>query len=132
MRPAVKVTANERLIRNLYDGFNARDIDAVLSKLAEDVTWANGMDGGHIHGCEAVRGYWTLQWSTIDPHVEPVNVVPDEDGSVTVEVHQVVRDLQGQLLLDETVRHVFRIDDGLVSRFDIRSASQLSAIVHRT
>jgi hypothetical protein len=132
VRPADNVTANEQLIRNLYDGFNARDIDAVLSKLSEDVTWANGMDGGHIHGREAVRAYWTLQWSTIDPHVEPVNVALGDAGSVTVEVHQVVRDLQGAVLLDETVRHVFLIEDGLVSRFDIRSASQLSTIVHAT
>jgi len=47
-----------------------------------------------------------------------------------VEVHQVVHDLQGALLLDEMVRHVFRIEGGKVKRFDIKSASQLSSIVH--
>jgi len=36
------------------------------------------------------------------------------------------------LLLDETVRHVFRIEGGKVKRFDIKSASQLSSIAHGT
>jgi hypothetical protein len=30
------------ILRNIYDRFNARDIDAVL---ADDVAWANGMEG---------------------------------------------------------------------------------------
>lgn len=126
------MTSDAQLVQQLYDGFNARDIDTILSKVAEDVAWANGMDGGHVHGREAVRTYWTQQWSTIDPHVEPMNFTQDEGGLTVVEVHQVVHDLQGQLLLDETVRHVFRIESGSVSRFDIRSASQLSSIVHGT
>jgi hypothetical protein len=122
--------SDEQLVQKLYDGFNARDIDAVLSALADDVAWANGMDGGHVHGREAVRAYWTRQWATISPRVEPVRISKDDEGSTAVEVHQVVHDLQGKLLLDETVRHVFRIEGGFVKRFDIRSASQLSSIAH--
>jgi hypothetical protein len=123
------MTDTVQLVRKLYADFNARNIDGVLSKLADDVIWANGMDGGHVRGREAVRAYWTEQWSTIDPHVDPLTVTPHEDGSVTVEAQQVVRDLHGELLLDETVRHVFCIDNGYVSRFDIGSASQLSTVV---
>jgi hypothetical protein len=129
---ADQVISDTQLVQQLYDGFNARNIDAVLAALAEDVAWANGMEGGHVHGGEAVRAYWIQQWSTIDPHVEPVQIRQIEDGSTVVEVHQTVRDLQGKLLLDETVRHVFRIAGGYVTRFDIQSASQLSAIVHGT
>jgi len=119
-----------KLVEKLYDGFNARRMDAVLSMLAEDVTWANGMHGGHVHGREALREYWTQQWSTIDPHVEPTRITQAEDGTTVVEVHQTVRDLQGQLLLDEMVLHVFRVESGQVCRFDIRSASQLASLVH--
>jgi ketosteroid isomerase-like protein len=126
------MTSDEQLIQQLYHGFNARDIDAVLSRLAENVIWANGMDGGHVHGREAVRAYWMQQWSTIDPHVEPTNIAQEGDSSTVVDVHQVVHDLQGTLLLEETVRHVFRITGGLVSRFDIGSASELSTIAHGT
>jgi hypothetical protein len=121
---------NSQLIHQIYDAFNARNIDGVLSVLTEDVDWANGMDGGYVHGREAIRAYWTDQWSTIDPHVDPITITQAEDGATVVDVHQVVRDLRGQVVLDETVRHVFRIERGLISRFDIGSESQLSAVVH--
>lgn len=45
------------LVKRMYDSFNARNIDGVLAVLAEDVAWANGMDGGHVHGRKAVREY---------------------------------------------------------------------------
>jgi ketosteroid isomerase-like protein len=51
------------LLKRIYDCFNARDIDGVLPVLADDVAWANGMDGGHVYGREAVRAYWTRQWT---------------------------------------------------------------------
>ncbi len=124
------MSSDTELVQQLYDGFNARNIDDVLAALAEDVEWANGMDGGHVHGREAVRAYWTEQWMTISPHVEPKQISQKPDGSTAVEVRQVVHDLQGALLLDEMVRHVFRIEGGKVKRFDIKSASQLSSIVH--
>ena len=59
-----------------------------------------------------------------------MHVAQWDDGATTVEVHQVVRDLEGKVLLDETVRHVFQIDKGLVTRFDIENAGGLSAIAH--
>ena len=124
------MTDNETLVRQLYEGFNRRDIPAVLAFLAEDVAWANGMDGGHVHGREAIRDYWTSQWAAIVPEVTPLEIAKRDDGATTVEVHQVVRDLEGKLLLDETVRHVFEIDGGLVTRFDIENAGGLSKISH--
>lgn len=120
----------DALVRRLYEGFNRRDIPGVLALLAEDVAWANGMDGGHVHGREAVRAYWTRQWAAIQPRVDPLEIARRDDGVAAVEVRQVVRDLDGKLLLDEQVRHVFRIEDGLVARFDIEAAGGLSAIAH--
>ena len=58
----------------------------------------------------------------IDPHVEPVRFTKGQDGELVVEVHQVVHDLNGNLLADRTVSHVFRIENGLIERFDIRGA----------
>ena len=121
---------NNELLQRLYEGFNRRDIAAVLAHLAEDVDWANGMDCGHVHGREAIRDYWTKQWAAIQPQVHPLQITERGDGSTAVEVHQVVRDLEGKLLLDETVRHVFRIEAGLVTRFDIENAGGLSTISH--
>ncbi|WP_158744230.1 nuclear transport factor 2 family protein [Acidisphaera sp. L21] len=121
---------NDALVRQLYEGFNRRDIPTVLSLLAETVAWANGMDGGHVHGHAAIRAYWTKQWAAITPQVDPTHVAQRDDGATTVDVHQVVRDLAGKLLLDETVRHVFHIHDGLVTRFDIETAGKLATVAH--
>jgi ketosteroid isomerase-like protein len=118
------------LLRRIYHRFNARDIDGVLAVLADDVAWANRMDGGHVHGREAVREYWTRQWAMVSPHVEPVGFYRAADGSIVAEVRQSVRDLQGRPLQgqthglkDKTVGHVFRVRDGKVARFDIQDAA---------
>lgn len=108
------------LLKQLYDRFNARDIQLVLAALDPKVVWANGMEGGHVNGRDGVREYWTRQWALVDPHVKPLRFSRGAMGELVVEVHQVVRDLSGNLLLDRTVRHEFRIKDGLVTRFDIR------------
>jgi ketosteroid isomerase-like protein len=129
-RRTEQMVNNDALVRQLYESFNRRDIPAVLTLLAENVDWANGMDGGHVHGREAVRAYWTKQWAAIAPRVDPTHVTQRDDGATAVEVHQVVRDLEGKVLLDETVRHVFQIDKRLVTRFDIENAGGLSAIAH--
>jgi hypothetical protein len=107
------------LLTGAYRDFNARRMDAVLARMHPDVEWANGMDGGHVHGVEAVRAYWTRQWAMVDPHVEPVKIEPDGDGRFVVEVHQVVKELDGTLLRDAVVHHVYRIRSGLIERMDI-------------
>lgn len=118
------------VLKRMYAGFNARDIDGVLAALADDVVWANGMDGGHVHGREAVREYWTRQWAIVSPHVKPVSFAAAADGSVVVKVQQSVRDLEGRPLQDQThglqdkvVGHVFRFQGGKVTRFDIQDPS---------
>jgi hypothetical protein len=110
------------LLKHLYDRFNARDMESVLAAMDADVMWANGMEGGHVHGRDGVRSYWTRQWTMVDPHVEPIAFSGGPKDEVIVEVHQVVRDLSGDLLADKKVGHVFRIENGLVKRFDIRGA----------
>ena len=108
------------LIKRIYDRFNVRDMEAVLAALHDDVIWANGMEGGHIHGRDEVRAYWTRQWAMIDPYVEPVEFSSGAESEVVVEVHSVVRDLNGSLLADKVIGHVFRVENGLIRRFDIR------------
>ena len=84
-----------------------------------DVDWPNGMEGGRERGHAAVRAYWTRQFELIDSKVEPIGFEVDDDGRIVVGVHQVVRDLEGALLSDTRVRHVYTFRDGLVERMDI-------------
>jgi SnoaL-like domain len=116
------LSAKIDLLRRIYERFNARDMEAVLAALDGNVLWANGMEGGHVHGRAGVREYWTRQWAMLDPHVDPVAFAEGPQHEVIVEVHQVVRDLQGKLLLDQMVGHIFHLENGLVQRFDIRGA----------
>lgn len=111
------------LLRRVYALFNSREIESVLAAMHPDVVWANGMEGGHLHGRDEVRSYWKRQWTMIDPHVKPLEISPDGNGNVAVEVHQVVRDLNGNLLVDKLVTHVFQMRNGLIQRFDIRDAT---------
>ena len=119
---------DEQVIYQIYNGFNARDMEGVFALLTDDVAWANAMEGTHVHGKDAIRDYWTHQWSVIDPHVEPMKIAKAADGSLVVDVHQVVKNLEGQTLIDETVKHAFRLDGGRVQRFDIQSDTQLTGI----
>ena len=119
-----------KVLECICDRFNARDMDGVLSVLTDDVVWANGMDGGYVHGREAVREYWTRQWAMVSPHVEPVGFRRAADGAIVAEVRQTVRDLEGKPLQgqthglkDKTVGHVFRVRRGKVARFDIRDTA---------
>jgi nuclear transport factor 2 (NTF2) superfamily protein len=114
------MSGEEDLLKRVYAGFNSRDIDGVLAALHADVIWANGLEGGHVRGHDGVRCYWTRQWQTIDPHVEPLTSSAGPDGRLAVEVRQTVRDRNGSLLSDKVVGHFFQIEDGLIRRFDIR------------
>jgi hypothetical protein len=111
--------ADCELLRAAYRDFNARRMDAVLARMHSEVEWANGMEGGHVHGHEGVRTYWTRQWAVLDPHVDPVAIKPDDQGRLIVEVHQVVRDMEGKVLVDTIVHHAYWISDGLIQRMDI-------------
>jgi hypothetical protein len=114
------MTDSRQVLVEAYRSFNARDLDGALMTMSEDVDWPNGMEGGRVHGHTGVRDYWTRQWGMIDPHVEPLSFEAETDGRVAVTVHQVVRELDGKLLLDQMVEHVFRVEKGLIRSMEIR------------
>jgi hypothetical protein len=112
----------EQRIRGLYVSFNARDIDAVLAATTEDVDWPNAWEGGRVTGKEAVRDYWRRQWSEIDPTVEVSSIAVRPDGLVAVEVRQTVRDLDGKLVSEGDVVHLYEMRDGLVARMTVEAS----------
>src|SRR5215212_3447288 len=106
--------SREERLGALYRAFNARDIEAVLAALADGVHWPNAWEGGGLVGHAAVRDYWRRQWQEIDPIVTPVAVEERSDGAVAVRVHQVVRALDGTILSEGDVVHVYRFDGQLI------------------
>jgi hypothetical protein len=123
------MSGHQDLIRACYAAFNARDLDAALAGVHADVDWPNAVDGGRVRGREEVREYWSRQFETIDPSVEPQAFSEDGLGRIVVDVHQIVRDLDGDVIADQNV-HTFRA--GLIARMDIRDAgSNESAVALR-
>jgi ketosteroid isomerase-like protein len=110
----------EHVLRSAYHAFNARDIEAAIELMHPEVDWPNAWEGGRVVGRAAVRDYWSRQFAAISSSVEPEGFTEEDDGSITVDVHQVVRDAStGELISDSRVRHRYRLDDGLVVRMDV-------------
>src|SRR5580704_7324998 len=103
------------IIEEAYSAFNKRDIDSALALMTQDVSWPKASEGGKIVGKEEIRAYWTRQWSEFDPHVEPLAMTQEDGGKTRVRVHQLVRSLQGNILSDSEVLHVFTMNSGLIS-----------------
>ena len=110
---------HEQVLHDIYDAFNRRDVERVVAAMHEDVDWPNAWEGGRVRGRDGVRDYWARQFAQIDPRVDPVGISEGEDGRISVDVHQVVRGLDGAVLDDRTVIHVYAFRDGLVERMDV-------------
>src|SRR5512147_1070074 len=107
----------EQVLRSAYRAFNARDIQAAIELMAAEVDWPNAWEGGRVVGRAAVRDYWTRQFAAISSKVEPEGFTEEADGSITVDVHQVVHEAStGQLISDSRVRHRYWLKDRLVVR----------------
>src|SRR5579871_3818714 len=107
------------LIEQAYDAFNRRDIDGALALMTEDVSWPKASEGGRVVGKEEIRAYWTRQWREFDPSVEPLEITEGGGGKVRVRVHQLVRNLRGDVLSDSEVLHVLTVEAGLIAAMDL-------------
>jgi hypothetical protein len=114
----------ETVLTEVYAAFNARDIDAVLERMTPDVDWPNAWQGGRVTGHDGVRDYWTRQWAEIDPTVEPAGFAERPDGTLAVDVHQVVRSPDGELLAEGDVVHVYAFDGELIARMDVEEVPE--------
>src|SRR5215468_7495065 len=125
------------LIEKAYSAFNKRDIDGALALMTHDVTWPKASEGGTVVGKEEIRAYWTRQWGEFDPHVEPLAITAGDGGKIRVRVHQLVKNLQGEVLSDSEVLHVFTIKTGLIAAMDFGdeadpTAGPSAAFEHRS
>jgi hypothetical protein len=128
---------NSTVIRQAYAAFNHRDIAATLALMTEDVSWPRASEGGKVVGKEEIRAYWTRQWAEFDPHVDPL-AITEVDGKFRVRVHQRVKSLQGELLADGEVLHIFTLKNGLIAAMDLANEGEAddsapsAAFAHRS
>ncbi len=110
---------NKELMTKIYAAFNKRDIDSTLVGMSENVDWPTSSEGGRVVGKKEIRAYWTRQWAEFNPHVEPLEVIDREDNKTEVRVHQLVKSLDGVVLSDQEVWHIYTIKNRLIERMDI-------------
>ncbi len=123
---------HQQFLQNLYDAFNKREIETIISAMHPDVKWANGFEGGFVHGRDAVREYWTNQLKAIQPELEILKYETDENNRHIVTVHEVVKDLDGRLLADMTVRQIYTIENGLISLYEIGGTETIQDAIQKT
>jgi ketosteroid isomerase-like protein len=109
------------LLRRVYQAFNRREFESVLSAMCADVDWPNALEGTRLHGRDAVREYWKRQFESFDSTVEPQAFASEPDGRIAVKVQQVVRDKTGTTVADRMVEHVYALRDGLIAGMEIRN-----------
>jgi hypothetical protein len=131
------ITNTKTLIEQAYSAFNKRDIAGALALMTQDVSWPKASEGGKVVGKEEVRAYWTRQWGEFDPHVEPLAITEGDGGKVRVRVYQLVKSLQGDVLSDSEVLHVFTVNTGLIAAMDLGdeadpNAGPSAAFAHRS
>jgi hypothetical protein len=113
------MTDAQTLIAEAYSAFNQRNIDAALALMSESVSWPKASEGGRVVGKEEIRAYWSRQWKEFDPQVEPIEVIDRGAGKIDVRVHQLVKNLGGDVLSDSEVWHSYTTANGLIERMDL-------------
>jgi hypothetical protein len=116
------MASTDELIAKVYSAFNRRNIDEALAQMSENVDWPKASEGGRVIGKEKIRAYWVRQWAEFDPRVEPIEVTDRGAGRIDVKVHQLVKNLEGDVLSDQVVLHVYSIGNGLIERMDIHES----------
>jgi uncharacterized protein YndB with AHSA1/START domain len=126
------MNSDRQLLRSLYDAFNNRELETIISVMHPDVKWANGVEGGFVYGRDAVREYWTNQYKVIQVQLETLKFETDENNRNVVTVHQIVKDLQGNLLADMTVKQIFTIENDSIVLYEIGETETIQEMIQQT
>ena len=114
----------QTLMAQAYSAFNRRDIDGTFALMSETVSWPKASEGGRVIGKQDIRAYWTRQWAEFDGYVEVIQVIDREARKVDVKVHQIVKNLKGDVLSDTELWYLYTIANGLIERMDIKEEGE--------
>ncbi len=126
------MSEHQQFLQNLYDAFNKREIETIISHMRPDLKWTNGLEGGFVYGRDAMREYWTDQFKNIQPELETLKFETDENNRNIVTVHQIIKDLQGNLLADATIQQIFTIENSLISLYEIGETETIQEMIQKT
>lgn len=112
----MNVAEREAILERAYLLFNARDVNALLAMMTDDIEWPDVANGVVLRDKDAIRSYWEGQFAVADPQVQPTEFIPVEDDLVAV-VDQRVLDRRGEPITEPTVVfHRYSFRDELVRR----------------
>jgi ketosteroid isomerase-like protein len=106
------------IVRGAYEAFSRGEFDAVVNLLHPDVEWvppSDSLDPRPLRGRDAVRE-WLVPNIFEEQAAEPVEVI-EEGDRVLVVAHVRARAGGSGIEIDQTVYHLFTIEDGLAVRF---------------
>jgi nuclear transport factor 2 (NTF2) superfamily protein len=126
------MSPNQQFLQNLYEAFNNRELETIILAMHPDVKWANGLEGGFVYGRDAVREYWTNQYKVIQVQLETLKFETDENNRDVVTTHQIVRDLQGNMLANVTIQQIFTIENNLISLYEIGETETIQEMLQKT
>jgi ketosteroid isomerase-like protein len=112
----------DALLINLFDAYNAKDVEAAGALLHPDVDWPNVMGTDRLHGREAVREMWAQQFLEFDARISLIEMTTLPDGRRKARVSYEIRDLTGKLFTEEPATHTFAFRDGLISWMELERA----------
>jgi ketosteroid isomerase-like protein len=118
-----RTTAEENidLIRKGIEAFNARDFDAALAMLREDVTWERFLsraetDSQVVSGKAELREVWESQVQAVDIRVEAEEIISAGENQVVMPARMVAQGSGSKIKLSAAVTWVWTFDaSGLVA-----------------
>ncbi|ALL13064.1 nuclear transport factor 2 family protein [Caulobacter henricii] len=125
------MTSREAQILELYEAFNNRAFDDFFARVTADVDWTNDIDDSRLIGKAALRHYTLDETTALRAEFAPIHVQVLGNSRVAVLAHQTIRSASDGSVWSETrVRHIFTLEDGLVTRMDSQrdEASQDKAV----
>ena len=103
-------------VHQMYDAYNARQMDAALTGLHAKVDWDGGAEG-MLHGKEAVERHWRSQWQDADAKVY-IRSSAWENSSLVLQVTLKTGTPHGAS--EQQIQNVVTFKDGLVASLRIK------------
>jgi hypothetical protein len=113
------MSARRRLLVQVYDAFNARDLEGMARAFHPQVEWPDLLEGGALHGRQTVIDYFRRQFALMQPDARIIDITPVGADQAIVHVQYAVRGALGGLWSDTQARLRFTFEDGLIRRMAI-------------
>ncbi len=113
--------SNIETVKKAYQSFNSKNAGAAICLMDENIVWPNTLDGGVVTGKKDLLAYWHRHFNQADYYTEPLCFEYKDDGTIIITVHAVVKTLDGELLKDQMVYHIYKAANGVIQSMTIEN-----------